>query len=124
MNRETGSRHEQVFICPACGGPLHVLEDGDFECEVRHRYGLEGAVASHTGLTTQALMRAVSSLRDRAAMSRWAAGHPELYPNRDSADLTQAAKLDDEMADVLLRHARALRPETGKVRAPLRPSSS
>ncbi len=113
MGEGSQDRHEQVLTCPDCAGPLHVEQDGAFECEVGHHYELEAAVSAQTAQTTLALMRAVSSLRDRAAMWRWAAAHPEMYPGRDLAQLQEAARLDDEMAEVLVRHARTIAPGTG-----------
>jgi hypothetical protein len=109
----TGDRHTQVFTCPRCSGPLRIMGDGRFGCEVGHRYDMGGAVQEDTQKVTGALMRAVSSLRNRAAMARWAARNPGMY-GQSNADAQHASALeDDDMADVLLRHAQTLDPSAG-----------
>jgi two-component system chemotaxis response regulator CheB len=103
----------QVFTCPSCDGPLRAMADGRFQCEVGHRYALESALRQDGENLTRALVRAVDSLRNRAAMSRWAARNPGMYARVDLDAELASASADEEMAEVLLRHARALDPSAG-----------
>lgn len=110
MGEKPSGRDAQVFTCPGCAGPLRVLVDGRVECKVGHRYEVADAVRIDTEKMTCALLRAVDSLRNRAAMSRWAARNPHLYPQANHDAQRTSATVDDEMADVLLRHLRVLDP--------------
>ena len=113
MTEELNDHGAQIFTCPSCDGPLRVTADGRFQCEVGHRYALESALRQDGENVTRALMRAVDSLRNRAAMSRWAARNPDVYRRLDADAQRASATVDDEMAEVLLAHARVLDPSVG-----------
>ena len=90
-----------AFACPHCGGPLHVRQGGDVECEHEHRFTVDEVVLEQTRTGAQAAWLAVKALRERAAASRWAASDPGLYGLGDAQELEASAAEDEETAQVL-----------------------
>jgi hypothetical protein len=62
--------------------------------------------AQDAELTSHALWRAVRLLRDQAAMARWAVKTGGRHGPGSTESQRQAAEHDDELADVLRRHAK------------------
>ena len=97
-----------AFACPHCGGPLHVVEDRDVECEHEHRFTVGEVVLEQTRTSAQAAWLAVKALRERAAASRWAASDPALYGLGDPERLEASAAQDEETARLLQVQAQML----------------
>ena len=60
-----------TFACPACGGVLWTLKDGDLEryrCRVGHAYSPESLGAAHTQSIEAALWTALRALREKASL--------------------------------------------------------
>jgi two-component system chemotaxis response regulator CheB len=61
------------YSCPACGGVLFELEEGDgirFRCRVGHGYTVESAFEDQSGAVDAALWAALRALHERAALSQ------------------------------------------------------
>jgi hypothetical protein len=106
------------FVCPHCGGPLHLVGHRDVECKHRHRFTVPQVVLEQARTSSQATWQAVRALRQRAQTQRWAARDPELYRLADADQLAASAAEDDRAADLLQKQAHALdltlwRMETG-----------
>ena len=101
-------RGELPFLCPHCQGPLHLVDHGDVECLVEHRYTLEEVIREQSEATSRALWRAASSLQERAVAQRWTAGDPDLYGIGDPDELERQAAADEETATELRQQAQAI----------------
>lgn len=97
-----------AFPCPHCRGPLHVVEDGQVECEVGHRFKMAEVLLEQTRTTSRSTWLAVRVLRERAQASLWAATDPELYGLGSREDLEASAAEDEHTAQVLQSQAQAL----------------
>jgi two-component system, chemotaxis family, protein-glutamate methylesterase/glutaminase len=61
-----------LITCPACGGVLWELNDGDqlfYYCQTGHRYSLESLFGEHTKGVESALWAAVRIMEERAALT-------------------------------------------------------
>jgi uncharacterized Zn finger protein (UPF0148 family) len=96
------------FVCPHCGGPLHVVEHGGVECRHKHRFRVSEVVVEQTRASSQATWEAVRALRQRAQTHRWAAREPDLYGLGNAEELQASAADDERAADLLQTQAQAL----------------
>ena len=72
LERDAPPGESSVYGCPACGGVLWELEEGElprFRCRVGHAYSAEDAVASQGASVETALWTALRALRERAQLS-------------------------------------------------------
>ncbi|MDX6327159.1 MAG: hypothetical protein QOK15_3513 [Nocardioidaceae bacterium] len=97
-----------AFTCPHCGGPLHVVEDGDVECKRKHKFTVAEVLLEQARTSSQATWLAVTALTERAHTSRWAARDPELYGLGDTRTLEASAAEDERTAALLQKQAQAL----------------
>jgi hypothetical protein len=94
---------------------MHLVR-GQAECDIGHAFPAEDAAVGVDLIGSRALWQAVTALRDRAAMSRWRAENPHLMvrDGRSTAMLRRSAEEDDELAEVLLDHARRVDHALGR----------
>jgi uncharacterized Zn finger protein (UPF0148 family) len=97
-----------AFACPHCGGPLHVVDNGEVECKHEHRFTVGEVLLEQTRTSSQAAWLAVKALRDRAEASRWAARDPDLYGFGDAERLESSADEDEKTAAQLQVQAQML----------------
>lgn len=97
-----------TFPCPHCGGPLHVVLDGDVECRRKHRFTVSEVLVEQARTSAQAAWQAVTALRQRAQTARWAARDPDLYQLGDAEQLENSAAEDERTADLLRQQAQIL----------------
>ena len=72
LERDGPPGESPLYGCPACGGVLWELEDGElprFRCRVGHAYSAEGAVEAQGGSVETALWTALRALQERAQLS-------------------------------------------------------
>jgi hypothetical protein len=97
-----------TFPCPHCGGPLHLVPDGDVECLRKHRFTVGDVLLEQARTSARATWQAVSALRQRAQTARWAAQDPDLYRMGSAEELEKSAADDERTADLLRRQAQLL----------------
>lgn len=93
-----------VFACPACGGVLWELEDGDslrYRCRVGHAFSSEALDAAQTDGLEDALWSALRALEENAALARRLA--------RRSSGLGRIASHYEGRAETAERQAEAIR---------------
>ena len=72
LERDAPPGESSVYGCPACGGVLWELDDGElprYRCRVGHAYSAEGAVEAQGGSVEAALWTALRALQERAQLS-------------------------------------------------------
>jgi uncharacterized Zn finger protein (UPF0148 family) len=104
---ETGKKIV-AFACPHCGGPLHIVEEGDVECEREHRFTVSEVLLEQARTSAQATWQAVNALNDRAQASRWAARDPDVYKMGNAEELESSANEDEKTAATLRQQAQML----------------
>src|SRR5256885_16600193 len=81
------------FSCPACGGVLNEIHDGDllrFRCRVGHAYGPDALRMEQQSALEGALWAALRSLEEQASLARRLA-----VRGRELKQLKSAARFDD-----------------------------
>jgi two-component system chemotaxis response regulator CheB len=100
LERDTPAGRSSVYACPACGGVLWELDDGEaprYRCRVGHAYSAEGALDAQGESVETALWTALRALKERAQLS-------ERLANRVGA---AGAKQSQARFEELAREARA-----------------
>jgi two-component system chemotaxis response regulator CheB len=96
------------FSCPACGGVLNEIHDGDllrFRCRVGHAYGPDALRAEQQSALEGALWAALRALEEQAALARrMAVRGRELGHTRTAARFDERATAAEQQA-TLVREA-------------------
>lgn len=96
-----------VYSCPACGGVLWEIEDGDllrFRCRVGHAYTAERTLEEEGVSVEQALWTALRALRERAQLSeRLASRLEERGAPKSRARFEEYARDAREQAELIRR---------------------
>ncbi len=107
LQRDNPGGEPSPFSCPACGGVLWEVEDGDalrFRCRVGHAYTADGVLDAEGNELERALWTALRALQERAHLSERIAGRMRNSGSERSAsrfgNLAQEAR---EEADVIRR---------------------
>lgn len=95
------------FSCPACGGVLWQVEDGEllrFRCRVGHAFSAEGALDAEGEEIETALWTALRALQERAHLSTRIAGRMERTgAERSRKRFEDLAREAHEQADLIRR---------------------
>jgi two-component system chemotaxis response regulator CheB len=87
------------LTCPACGGSLWELQDGDFvryRCHTGHAFTAESLVSEQSEVIESALFSAIRSMEEKAATLRNIANRFSSKLKKQQEDyLSRAAKLDE-----------------------------
>jgi len=99
------------FSCPACGGVLNEIHDGDllrFRCRVGHAYGAEALRMEQQSALEGALWAALRALEEQASLARrLAVRGRELKQTKSSARFDERATTAEQQAALVreaLRH--------------------
>lgn len=110
-----------AFSCPACGGVLWELQDGEltrFRCRVGHAFSPETMLAAQTEELERALFSALKTLEESARLSRRLAAAEKTRGHQWMADRfaereTDARERADAIRRFLLRDTGTTPVETG-----------
>jgi two-component system chemotaxis response regulator CheB len=107
LERDAPPGESTVYACPACGGVLWEIDDGElprFRCRVGHAYSAEGTVEAQGESVEAALWTALRALQERAQLTERIASRVGAAGAKQSqARFEEFARDAHEQADVIRR---------------------
>jgi two-component system chemotaxis response regulator CheB len=107
LDRNGPPGESSVYACPACGGVLWQLDDGElprYRCRVGHAYSAERAVEAQGEAIETALWTALRALQERAQLSaRLAERVGAVGAKQSQTRFEEFAREAHEQADVIRR---------------------
>jgi two-component system chemotaxis response regulator CheB len=107
LERDSPPGESSVYACPACGGVLWEIDDGElprYRCRVGHAYSADGTVEAQGESVEAALWTALRALQERAQLTERLADRVGAGGARQSqARFAEIAREARDQADVIRR---------------------